>query len=178
MIVFSKQFLKCLSLCTRHTAIQTSQYKIIHRILACNEWLKNIKIKSVNTCSFCNNVDSISHFLIDCRSNNIFVESWTIWWESRIGLSIQEENHIHESILFGFPGNSDDAIVMNYCIQHAKHYIYVEKFKNDNNKSGFNVDVLGYLCHFKHTLKIKTNICTKKNQTAKFGKFNVIFENL
>ncbi len=35
------------------------QYKIIHRTLACNEWLKNIKIKVDITCSFCNNVDSI-----------------------------------------------------------------------------------------------------------------------
>ncbi len=29
--------------------------------------------------------------------------------------------HIHESILFGFPRHSDDAIAINYCILYAKH---------------------------------------------------------
>ncbi len=35
-----------------------------YRTLACNECLKNIKIKVDNTYSFCNNVYSISHSLI------------------------------------------------------------------------------------------------------------------
>ncbi len=69
-------------------------------------------------------VDSLSHLLVDFRSNNIFGKSRAKSWESRTGLNIQEKNHINESILFGFPGNSDDAIVINYCILHAKHYIY------------------------------------------------------
>ncbi len=30
---------------------------------------KNIKIKEEKTCSFCNDVDSITHFLIYCTSN-------------------------------------------------------------------------------------------------------------
>ncbi len=43
------------------------------------------------------------------------------------GFNIREENHIHVSILFGFPGNSDDAIVTNYCILYAKYCVYLEK---------------------------------------------------
>ncbi len=56
------------------------------------------------------------------------------WWQSMTGLNIKDESHIHESILFGFPGRSDDAIVINYCILYAKHYIYVEKLKENKNK--------------------------------------------
>ncbi len=56
------------------TVIQIFQYKIIHRTLACNEWLNNFKIKVDNSCLFCNNVDSISHFLIDCSNNRFFLE--------------------------------------------------------------------------------------------------------
>ncbi len=37
------------------------------------------------------------------------------------GFNIRNESNIHESILFGFPGRSDDAIVINYCILYAKH---------------------------------------------------------
>ncbi len=45
------------------------------------------------------------------------------------GLNIMDESHIHESILFGFPGRSNNATVINYCILYAKHYIYLEKLK-------------------------------------------------
>ncbi len=44
------------------------------------------------------------------------------------GFNISEKNHIHESNLFGLPGNGDDAIVMNYCILYANYYVYFEKF--------------------------------------------------
>ncbi len=49
------------------------------------------------------------------------------------GFNIREENHIYESILFGFPGGSDNAIVINYCMLYAKH-IYLEKLKDENQK--------------------------------------------
>ncbi len=51
----------------RDTKIQTFQYRILHRILPCNSWLKNIKIKDSNICSFCNEVDDIPHFLLKCE---------------------------------------------------------------------------------------------------------------
>ncbi len=35
-IIFKKPFI-----CSRHTIIQTFQYRIIHQIIACNEWLKH-----------------------------------------------------------------------------------------------------------------------------------------
>ncbi len=50
----------------RDTRLQSFQYKILHRTLPCNEKLKNIKIKSESTCSNCNEIDTITHFLIDC----------------------------------------------------------------------------------------------------------------
>ncbi len=84
------------------------------------------------------------------------------------GLNINDESHIHESILLGFPGRSDDAIVINYCILYAKH-------KNQNT---FNIDFLGYLSKLKYILKIEKSICIHNNQSIKFNKFNFIFDNL
>ncbi len=40
------------------------------------------------------------------------------------GFNIREEGYIHESILFGFPGSSNDAIAINYSMLYAKYYIY------------------------------------------------------
>ncbi len=42
---FWKAIFKMTFLCSRHTTIQTFQYKIIHRTLPCNEWLNNTKNK-------------------------------------------------------------------------------------------------------------------------------------
>ncbi len=50
------------------------------------------------------------------------------------GLTIRDESHIHESILFGFPGRSDYAIVINYCILYAKHCIYRKKHMYSQNR--------------------------------------------
>ncbi len=92
-----------------------------------NEWLKNIKIKSESTCSYCNEIDTITHFLIDCISNKYFWKSWARWWYSITGFNLGEEQYTYESILFGFPGDSDNTIVTNYCILYAKLYIYICK---------------------------------------------------
>ncbi len=45
----------------RETKIQV-QYCIIHRIIPCNEWLYNIKVRDNNKCNFCPGIDTISHF--------------------------------------------------------------------------------------------------------------------
>ncbi len=42
--------------------------------------------------------------------------------------------NLHEPILFGFLGNSNDAISINYsnCILYEKHFIYREKLNNQH----------------------------------------------
>ncbi len=42
--------------------------------------------------------------------------------------------------------------------QHAKHYIYLEKFKEGNKKKLDLTDFLGYLYHLKCTLKIEKKL--------------------
>ncbi len=60
--------------------------------------------------------------------------------------------YIHESILFGFPWDSDDAFTINYYILYAKHFIYREKL---NNQNMLTIDFLSYLSHLKYILKIE-----------------------
>ncbi len=75
---FWKTIFKMPFICSRHTSIQAFQYKIIHRTLPCNEWFKNKKIKPDSKCTYCNNTDTITHFLIDCKSNKLFWKNWAI----------------------------------------------------------------------------------------------------
>ncbi len=56
--------------------------------------------------------------------------------------------------------------------------MYLEKLKDNNKKTGFNVDLLRYLCYLTGNMKIEQNICFKRNQIVKFDKFKVNFVNL
>ncbi len=85
-------------------------------------------------CSFCNDIDTISHILIACNTNNQFLKSWAKWWEAMTGFNIREESYLNEYILFEFPGSNNDAIAISYCILYAKHYIYLEKLKEGKKK--------------------------------------------
>ncbi len=87
---------------------------------------KTIKIKLQDTCSFCLSKHRITHFFIDCKSLLFFWKSWVKWWENITNFNIRKEDHIHESILFGFAVTSDGVIVINYCLLYAKYYIYLE----------------------------------------------------
>ncbi len=69
--IFWDTILKMPFITTRDTSIQSFQCKVLHRTLPFNEWLNNIKINSENTCSFCNEIDTITHFLIECKVTTI-----------------------------------------------------------------------------------------------------------
>ncbi len=50
------------------------------------------------------------------------------------GFNISKENHIHEAILLKNIKGIHNAIVINYYMLNAKHYIYLEKLKDENKK--------------------------------------------
>jgi hypothetical protein len=89
--------------------IQCFQYRILHRILPCNNWLKQIKIKDTNICNDCNQIDNIQHFLLYCHKIKYwFWLSFNNWWNRTQDNHpiITEKNELY--ILFGFPGGTED----------------------------------------------------------------------
>ncbi len=89
---------------------------------------------------------------MDCKANNLFWKGWVKWWHSLTSFNMRDYPHIHESILSGFPGDSDDAIAINYCILYEKHFVYREIL---NYQNMLTIDFLSYLSHFKYMLKIE-----------------------
>jgi hypothetical protein len=153
------------------TKIQSFQYRINHRILACNNWLKQIKIKDSNLCQYCNDIDTIQHFLIQCHTTKQFWKSFRNWWirlpENNINLpsDISEKDEIN--ILFGFPGGTDDISVLNYCIGYAKYFIYLQKLNTTKN-----IDFFTFLPFLKNKLQIKKYIHQKNNTEHRFKRLD------
>ncbi len=101
----------------RDTKLQTFQYRILHHIIPCNEWLFNIKIKNSNICSLCNETDTLPHFFVKCRKVNNVWKYWFNWWKILTNQDVMKQyNDLEKCILMGFPETSDDILILNYCI--------------------------------------------------------------
>jgi hypothetical protein len=155
----------------KDTKIQSFQYRINHRILACNNWLKQIKIKTSNICNFCNHIDTIQHFLIHCDKTKQFWNSFITWWNNSPNNNLFLLSNISESdeinLLFGFPGGTDNTTVLNYCTGYAKYFIYIQKINTNTI-----IDFYSYLPMLKSKLDIEKNIHLNNNTEHKFNKFN------
>jgi len=170
--IFNHPFKTC-----RETKLQSLQFKIIHRTIACNHWLYNIKIAENNTCIFCNShPDTIEHFFLLCNNVNHFWVSFNNWWKGLTNQNLIEINipsKLQQNILFGFPDHTDTTSVLNYCILQAKSYIYNKKINKLND-----MFLLDFLIYLKAKLNQEKYILTTINKQQKFSKFLFVLENL
>jgi hypothetical protein len=117
---------------TNDTSIQNFQYKVTHRIMACNYNLKIWKIKETNICDYCTELDTIEHHLVECKICMDFWKSIFNWWSFNIETWFQIETY---DIIFGIPNERYETIInqLNYVILIAKYYIYKKKEKITNH---------------------------------------------
>jgi hypothetical protein len=169
MRIFSTPFIT-----VRQTKLQTFQYKILHRVIACNKWLNDIRIKDSNLCSYCTEIDDISHFFLKCSKVHTFWSYLLKWLERIFNMAIPV---FEEFIIFGFadldPSHRNIVDVINFCILHAKYYIYVQRIFNDNKLDVYNCQVL-----IKSALDIELYICKKNGELHRFTKFESLYESL
>ncbi len=110
----------------RETKIQTIQYRIIHRIIPCNECLHNIKIRDNNKCNCGRGIDTISHFFITCPQNKIFWKSLSTWWNNLSNTDISQcKNDWGRANLF-------KGLNMPICLIHLCCRLYPTLSNNKN----------------------------------------------
>ena len=158
----------------RDTKLQMFQYRVLHRTIPCNQWLNNLKIKDSATCSFCSEKDDIPHFLLKCKNIEHFWLFFFNWWKNLTNIDIiNNVNELEECIIFGFPTTNDIVLALNYCILHAKHYIYIQKLLENNNP-----ELYVFQIKLKQALDIEYEICRKNNNEKAFKKFEFIHQAL
>ena len=138
--IFSTPFKAC-----KETALQSFQYKIVHRIIACNHWLYNLKIKNSPNCTKCNKDDTICHFFIFCDGLEQFWESFMTWWKNITDCTLILNEFM---VLFGTNILTEESKMFNYCLIVAKKYIY------DQKKAERGVDFYNYLVHLKNKITV------------------------
>ncbi len=102
---------------------QRFPFRIIHRIIPCNKWLKDKKIKDSSVCNICDKCDDLQHFFLFCSKTHEYWNFWTNWWKKLTNFNIKKHNNLEECNIFGFPDNDDNTKVLNHCILLAKYHI-------------------------------------------------------
>ncbi len=109
----------------RETKIQTFPYKILHRVIPCNKWLYNIKIKTSETCDYCKGIDDIPHFFLYCPKVKMFWDLILNWLENVSNLELKNSPILEECLIFGFPESNkivkEKIYVINFCIIYIKY---------------------------------------------------------
>jgi hypothetical protein len=147
---------------TTDTRLIALQLKITHRILACNTKLKTWKVNTSDICDYCDQTDTIAHYLFECKQVKQMWNSIYKWWftNTEIGISFT-----CNEILFGFPNPNEDEVIThyNYLIIHAKYFIY------RNKKQGKELTLYRFLIELKKSIILKIEACdiTKRQKTEK-----------
>lgn len=147
--------------CCKYTKYQSFQYKIIHRIVACNYWLAKMNIHETGKCSFCDEIDTIEHFFTQCPKTLLFWNMFYRWWNS---LNVIHVIDIEvANIIFGHEGFDRYIKFLNYVLILAKYHIYSKK-KNKSEPC-----FLTMLTDLKNQLYIDKEIASRNGKKTTFN---------
>lgn len=149
----------------RETKVQAFHFRLVHRFIPCNHFLKNIRIKRDDKCSFCPAPDTIQHFLYMCPTVNLFWKQVVSWFsrESDIQLKVSLR-----SFLFIVPNATPKAKII--ILLFTKFFIYRQKL--------FHFASLG-LAHFlrglSQWLQVEKYITSQQIKSFLFARWQQIF---
>ena len=101
--------------CTSDTYLQSIQYKIIHRYFPCKYQLNTWNMEDSTKCTYCQEIDTLSHYFVECESVCGFWNSLKAWFLRTFEFCI---NFTVLDILLGIPnhGKNKDIDILNFVI--------------------------------------------------------------
>ena len=156
----------------RENFLHSFQYQVVNRYLPCKALLYKWSKAQSDKCNFCNDKDTIEHFLYECTYLFPFWNSFNIWWYNVYKFNIQLTT---ADVIFGLNNENKDLIidVLNYCILFAKHFIYARKI--DNSEISFTI----FLKQLKHRIEIERYLLVSQKNIDMFNeKWYTLFTSL
>ena len=163
-------FLKPFTVC-RSTRMQSFQYRLLHRVITCNHWLYNARLKDSPNCDTCLVDDNLLHFFINCIHVQDFWTSFKQWWAE---VTSQPQQLSQQDIMFGVKKSNKYYQSVNNVL------ILANKFIHDSNMvSRTKVSFHAFLTSLKLHLWYEKQICVKNSEQALFEKkWNWLIEQL
>lgn len=156
---------------TRETKLQSFHFRIAHRIITCNKYLRDIRILENATCGVYGETDSILHFFISCPPVAAFWASLNGWCENFLGLGFDFLN-LGEKILgmTNENGNPKTFTVVNWLLLTAKFYIHRQRLFHKGDMS-----LIAYLAEIRRKLCVEQRACRWEGKPSKFRTWEGLF---
>lgn len=154
----------------RDTKLQSFQYRLCHRIIPCNKCLKNIRIRADDKCMYCQNQDSVQHFLFLCPATRTFWNQICAWLARETDVQIDMSTR---SYLFGVPIDTPQDRVTNFLLLFIKFYVYRQKLFHQGQFC-----LLQLLRELRLRLQVEKYITKMENKQSRFTPWSKIYEAL
>lgn len=151
----------------RDMKYQAFHFRIVHRFVPCNRFLRNIRINTEDTCSYCPLPDTIEYFFFECPLVKTLWRGIVDWFDRVADVNLNVSLHI---FLFGISEQTPQAKMINFILIFVKFYIYRQKLFHQGDLS---------LIHLLHELKIRLQvekyITTIENKQHQFQRWNRVY---
>ena len=151
---------------TKDSKLQWLQYRINHKILTTNTFLKIIKKSDNDLCSFClEERESLEHVMHDCEKVSTFLRNVQSWFCDNFTFNIRTDK---KTFILG----CSESEMVNFINYHLKHFIYFTKCK------GNCLSLNRFKVFWINVYKVEKQIAWKNNCTNQFEKKWKLFESL
>ena len=100
----------------REVKLQSFMYRIFHRVIPCNLYLRQLWVVESNICKFCEEPGTLIHFFYECEQTLLFWNGISNWlFKNEIFEDVPGEIDDIQ-FLFGAVDNSKDGDIFNYVI--------------------------------------------------------------
>lgn len=161
--------------CTRDVRLQTLQYKINNRLIVCNTYLRNIKVKETARCNYCPRDDTIVHFFIECPKVQEFWVQLSNWLDRNGGAGKMNIQKLDKAqMLFGILAKSEAVKRLNFIMIAARAYIYRVRLFYENK-----LDTYEFLMELKNRLNVRKLQAVRYNTCEKdFRLWRIFFNSM
>ena len=148
---------------SQSTKLRWFQYRIIHRILGTNSFLKKIKIKDSDLCTFCREVpETIEHMFLGCHLVSELWHGVSDWIFGKTYIELPLNLIL---VLFGIMNSHGLNFVKNKILLLTKFYIYRVKL----NEGVLNLT--GLKNYIKENLNLEKHISLKNFTLEKYTEY-------
>lgn len=156
---------------TRETKLQSFAYKILHRVIPCNNYLTQIRIKEADWCPYCDETDTITHFLFSCAKVRPFWQAICQWFLQADNLYLDRIST--EEFMWGVAGSARGASIINTITLLTKYYVYRQKLYYNRE-----LCLLQWLAELRTRLRTEQWFRGKIGGAARFRRWNRILAEL
>ena len=110
-------------LASRETKIQPLQFKIIHRIIPCRDYLFKRKIVDTPEWLSCGATDNLVHFFITCPTVREFIGRIKIWISNVLEYDVVELSD--KDYLLGLVESGENSRTINYIFFYELNSIHI-----------------------------------------------------